>query len=187
METLGKVSQVNSFGTSIGRMVQQMEEKKIVPTHFLLVNFSYDKNLPKKYHQSIPQTLFQFINNQVYTILLNARDPDDKISIKWQSFNSSSSIIYWTISRFDEQYVQQSTKALLRRAVSEILTTLNLRSNDFQLTSIVMKNLNYAINLQTKEEQAMEVLRPYISSSSQIVIEQEEEKASSSTQVMKQE
>lgn len=148
--TLGHVDSIAPAGNSVARLIRDMEINRIKPTHFLLINFTYHARLEQRYKTRVTKALFGFLNGKKWQVTLG--DTEDPISITWKSPNINSSLIYWTISRLDEQYVRQMTAELLTTAHGHILQQTRLQPGNFQMTWIVAKNLNYSVDLAQAED-----------------------------------
>ena len=103
----------------------------------------------------VVRTLFQFIEGKRFERTLSG--PDYIVSITWRSPNKGSSMMYYATSRLDETYVRQLTDELLSKAHAYILRETGLQEGNFQMSYIVAKNLNYAVNMASGEEAAVAV------------------------------
>lgn len=153
MDTVGHVDRIAATGgNTMARLVRGLQTQRIMPTHLLLVNFTYHTELKRKHTSSIPKCFFKHIQTKFEYRFSESEDP---ISIKWKSFNKGSSSVYWTVSRLEEAYVRQLTKGLMKKLIRSVEVELDLNPKNFQLSYITTKNLNYNIDIETGDEEAV--------------------------------
>jgi len=79
-----------------------------------------------------------------YTLKLNE---DEELTIQWKSSNSTTSLLYYCTSRYEEAYVRQLTKGVIASAYNKIVDKLRMTTEQVSLNYIVSKNLDFQINL----------------------------------------
>jgi len=159
MDAIGRVEQIPKAGNTLAKLVRSIEERKIIPTHFLILQFTYHANLEKKFKQSIPTTFFENLNGKPYRVQFS-EVPGDSGEITWSSENIYQSSIFWTTSRLEETYVKQMTRGLLRKVFNEVHEKLHLNPGNFQLSMLINKNLSHVIDIEIREEAAVVRLAP---------------------------
>lgn len=152
MDSIGKVNKVGN--NTLAKLMKRIEERKITPTHFLILQFTYHANLEKKYKQSIPKAFFDKLNERKYWVTFSSAIGDSS-EITWSSENEYQSSIFWTTSRLAETYVNQMTKKLLLMVYNEVLQSIQLNPGCFQLSMLITKNLTHVIDLEVGEESAI--------------------------------
>lgn len=167
MNTVGHVDQIPRSGNTFARLVRTLQQNDIRPTHFLIVQMTYHASLPNHLRSRVQPALFNFVNDHRYQKELNG--PDDVVSITWKSPNQGSSMIYYATSRLDETYVRQLTDELLAKAHASILQKTDLKVGNFQMSYIVAKNLNYAVNLANGDEAAVAIAGAMMAQQPQLV------------------
>jgi len=155
MDLLGNVQDTRDprGNQTLVRLVNSLKASNVNPTHFLLIFFQFNRKTIRTSDQhSIRKMLFNYLNNKKYTININNNE-DDQIFIKWKSQNEKSSIIYWSISRFEETYIRQLTKGLIQASYNSILSEFGITRNDLSLSYLTTKNMEFKFDLETGEQQ----------------------------------
>lgn len=130
---------------TLQKLIKEVRSKNLSPTHFLLIFFGF-AIIKSSMRAKIRRLSFEKINEKDYSINISG-DPDDKVNIKWKSHNQETSILYYSISRFDETYVRQLTKGLMKRVYEEIKDELKLTDEMFTMSFLTSKNLDFNIDL----------------------------------------
>lgn len=151
MDSVGSIVKT-SGGSTLSHMIQAVRQQGILPTHFLLVNFGFRSQLPPKHGASFRKKFFNLINNHKYAMHLG---PDDDVHITWKSANTNTSMLYYASSRFEETYVHQLTRGLIKGAYFKILDELGLTTADVQLNYLTTKNVNFQINIEEGSVEAL--------------------------------
>ncbi|PRP85602.1 hypothetical protein PROFUN_06391 [Planoprotostelium fungivorum] len=152
MQQLGEVENARGSGVTISRFIREIRERQIQPTHFLMVNFVFSRKLGSGQQQRIRQRAFSLINGRRF---VRRMADDDEIHISWKSFNHTSSALYYAVSRYEETYVKQMTKALLGAVYTEIQQEEALELTDFGINYITTKNLEFTININNHQAEIL--------------------------------
>jgi len=150
MDSIGDVVPLGDHRGSrtLQRLIDDVRQSGIQPTHFLHVSFRFSVEGKKK-SSKVRKMLFEEIKNKRY---IKRIADDDEVYIKWTTLNAQTSTLYHTTSRFEETYVRQITQEVLTKIFYFIIDTLQLTTNDVELSYLTTKNMNYEINLNTLEQ-----------------------------------
>jgi hypothetical protein len=150
MESLGNIAEIgerdNRGNQTLSRLVDDIKAGGIKPTHFMLMALKFRRGIEKHKAANMRRNLFKVLNDVTYTHQMPDEDP---LSIKWRCRNKSTSTIYYTTSRFEETYVRQLTKGLVRGAFNESLTREALTDHDVRVDFLITKNINFKIDLES--------------------------------------
>ena len=154
MDTVGSLQESkNGLGGTISKLVREIRRQNLQPTHFLLVVFAFSPDI-KTMQNTLRKAVFDKINGFRHEVQIQD-DEDDIVHLTWRSVNKGSAMIYYTKSRFEETYVRQLTKGLIRSVHEQVLREFRLNEADFNINFIATKNLEYAIDITTGEVMAV--------------------------------
>lgn len=146
--------------SSVAHLMKYMEQDGIKATHFLFLSFSYkDCSVPSELLQrGVNKKFAEYLFWQEFSYGVGYNE--EPLKLRWKSFPrdifDSSSAVFWTVSRYADVYVEQMTKSLLEFAKAGFLKKEGLEEVNIQIDSIVLKNLNYKVNIEIKAEKEEE-------------------------------
>ena len=155
MDSVGALAPKKGGGRgnqTLPHLIQSLSQFQVYPTHFLLVQFCYRSGLNRSTMSEVRRLFFELLNGRLYTHTIMG--DDDPLKLTWKSANTSTSMLYYTISRNEETYVHQMAKGLIKSIYNKILDDLDLDNADLQLNYLTTKNINFTINLTTGAQES---------------------------------
>lgn len=115
----------------IVKLAKDLGDRKVAPTHFLVLDVSC---APDVDNRAIARAIVKRMNGALYEMKFST----DSISMTWHS--ACDSLIFWTVSRLAEPYIQQLTKRLVKKVATETQTALGLGPEDFTCLTMITKS-----------------------------------------------
>lgn len=144
MEVIG-FNHGNDGGGTLINMVNKLNLENIPCTHFLVLGFKFSA-IPEKFKSNIRKMVFKLLKGVPYKFTYPG---NIKCKIIWDCFNTTTSSLYYCSSGYDEQFIRQTTKGLLRQIFNHINTNstdAHINNASWSLGFIVGKNTSFTIN-----------------------------------------